>query len=161
MKSSLILIAGLLVVAPCIALSQPFGPPQDRRPGERIEQLKKVRLVEMLDLTEEQSVRFFARMNEFENQGRDLHKQKMELLDKVERLVRNDAEEKEFEKIFPEIKAVDEKILLEREKFFAGLSDLLNTQQRGKFLLFERQFERELREAMKEVRQRRHQRNEE
>lgn len=154
MKTTLIVCAALLITSARVT-GQPFGSPPDARQGERIEQLKKVRLVEMLDLNEEQAVRFFARMNEFENSRRDLQKQRMELLDKVERLVRNDAEEKEFEKIFPELLAADQKLFQEKEKFFAGLGDILTVAQRGKFLLFERQFERELRDAMKEVRRRR------
>jgi hypothetical protein len=80
----------------------------------------------------------------------------MDILDKLERLVRNQADEKEFEKIFPEIAAVTEKLAQEDRKFFAGLSDILSAEQRGKFLLFERQFDRELREAWRErVEQRR------
>ncbi|MFN0156748.1 MAG: hypothetical protein ACKVRP_01595 [Bacteroidota bacterium] len=155
MKRILILFAAMMMLTMVDVMAQPFGPPPDGRHGERIDQLKKVRLVEMLDLNEEQSVRFFARLNESENKRRDLQKQKMDLLDRSERLMRNEADEKEFEKIFPEIMAVDQKMLQEKEKFFTGLTDLLSVSQRAKFLLFERQFERELRDAMKQVRRRR------
>jgi hypothetical protein len=143
------------------AQAQPFGPPPGSHNMERIERLKKVRLVEMLDLKEEQSVRFFARLNEHENAMRALAQEKMDLLDRVERLVRNEADAKEFEAMFPQLTAVDEKTGTERKKFFDGLADLLSTEQRGKFLLFERQFERELREAMREVRQKRYRSGEE
>jgi Spy/CpxP family protein refolding chaperone len=145
----------LVVLAAFTVQAQPFGPPPGPHNMERIEQLKKVRLVEMLDLKEEQSVRFFARLNEHENTMRSLGREKSDLLDRIERLVRNEADVKEFEAMFPQVFAVDDRMGAERRRFVESLSDLLSPEQRGKFLLFERQFERELREAMKEVRQRR------
>lgn len=150
-----LMVVPMLVLGVFTAQAQPFGPPPGRRNMERIEQLKKVRLVEMLDLKEDQSIRFFARLNDHENAVRALGQEKMEILDRIERLVRNEAEAKEYEGMFPQIAAVEDRMVAERKKFFDGLADLLSSEQRGKYLLFERQFERELREAMKEVRQRR------
>ena len=129
--------------------------PDDRRPFERIEHFKKVRLIEMLDMKEDQSVRFFARLNEHEKAKRDLIKEKMDALDKIERLVRNHAEAKEYGSVFPEVIAINEKIAQEDQKFFNGLPDILSVEQQGKYLLFERQFERELREAMRDIQHRR------
>jgi hypothetical protein len=150
-----LIVLFLITLTAAVSPAQQFGPPQGPRNMERIERLKKVRLVEMLDLKEEQSVRFFARLNEHEDAMRALGREKMDLLDRIERLVRNEAEAKEFEAMFPQMAAIEERIGAERKKFFDGLTDLLSAEQRGKLLLFERQFERELREAMKEVRERR------
>jgi len=136
------------------AIAQLFQP-DDQRPFERIQHFKKVRLIEILDMKEEQSVRFFARLNEHDNVKRELMKEKMDILDKVERLVRNHAEDKEFEKLFPEVATANQEIIREDEKFFNSLSEILSAEQRGKYLLFERHFERELREAMKDVQRRR------
>jgi hypothetical protein len=129
--------------------------PDDRRPFERIEHFRKVRLIEILDMKEEQSVRFFARLNEHENTKRDLIKEKMDILDRIDRLVRNHAEDKEFAKEFADVAAVNAKIFQEDGRFFDSLSDILTAEQRGKYLLFERHFERELREAMRDVQRRR------
>jgi hypothetical protein len=151
-----VILAALLLIAIAASAQPPDIPPGDRRPSERIEHFRKVRLIEMLDMKEEQSVRFFARLNEHETTKRAIAKERMDILDKLERLVRNQADEKEFEKIFTDIAAVTEKLAQEDRKFFAGLSDILSAEQRGKFLLFERQFDRELREAWRErVEQRR------
>ena len=149
---------GGLVVFASLVQAQPFGMGGER-PFERIEQWKKVRMIEMLDLKEEQSIRFFARLNEHESAKRELMKQRDEALDKIERLVRNHADDKEFEKVFPDVIAVNKKLGEENLRFFNGVSDILSTEQRGRLLLFERNFERELREAMKEAR--RHRRGEE
>ena len=138
------------------AFSQPPQDRPDHGPWERIEQLKKVRLIEMLDLTEEQSVRFFARMNEHDKVKKELIRQKGDLFDKIEQLVRNHAGPKEFEQVFPDVLNVDAKLAEENRKFFESLGDVLTADQRGKYLLFERHFDRELREAMRETLQRRH-----
>ncbi len=139
-----------------LAAAQPTMPPPDQRPLERIERLRKVRLIEMLDLKEDQSVRFFSRMNEHDKVRRDLKRQKGEVLDRIERLVRNHAEDQEFEKEYPEVRALDAKLAEENWGFFDGLKDILTPEQRGKFLLFERHFEVELREAMREAVRMRH-----
>lgn len=157
--NSLVIIsfAGLLLAtSPLLAqVPMPGDRPPDQRPFERIEHLKKVRIIEMLDLKEEESVRFLARMNEHEHAIRDLLKERGEALDRVERLVRNNADDKEYEKAFTDVTAVDDRMIAEKRKFFAGLSDILTPQQRGKLMLFERRFEKELREAMREAQQRR------
>lgn len=153
MKHSLILFSILLLIG-VDTLAQP-GRMMGERPLDRIEQLRKVRLIEMLDLKEEQSVRFIARLNEFESARRQLMKERDEVLDKLERLVWNRADGKEFEKVFPEVLVVDRRIAEQKEKFFDGLQDILTAEQRAKAVIFERRFEKELREAMREARQRR------
>lgn len=125
------------------------------RPYERIESLRKVRLVEILELKEDQSVRFLARMNEHDNARRAMMKERGEALDRLERLIRNKADDAEYEKAFADVAAVDDKLTTDRRSFFAGLSDILTPTQRAKMLIFERRFERELREAMREAQRRR------
>lgn len=150
-----ILFFVLLLSHAVVRSQEPMPPPQQGPPFERIERFKKMRMVEMLDLKEEQSVRFFARYNEFENTRKDLNHQKDEALDKIERLIRNKADAKEYEKLFAEVEAINRKIGDEKLKFFNSLGDLLSIEQRAKLLLFERRFENELREAVREAQQRR------
>jgi hypothetical protein len=133
-------------------------PPTGRHggnPSERIEQWKKVRLIEILDMKEDQSVRFFARLNEHDALRRELVKAKGEALDRLDRMVRNRASAAELEKGIPEVFTADEKIREEQKRFFSSLGDVLTTEQRAKLLLFERQFEKELREAMREAQRKR------
>jgi hypothetical protein len=138
-----------------VALAQVPPPPDNGKPMERLEQLKKVRMVEMLDLTEDQSVRFFARQNEHEKVRKDLRKERNDVLDKLERLTRNRAEAAAYEKVFAEFRDVQGRMMEEERTFFDGLKDILSIEQRAKMLLFERRFEVELREAMRDVRQHR------
>lgn len=154
MKYTLLFLALTSIFLSRQLKAQPFQP-DDRKPFERIEHFKKVRLIEILDMKEEQSVRFFARLNEHDNTRREILKEKMDVLDRIERLARNHADPKEFEKLFPDVSMSNAKLLQEDEKFFGSLSDILSAEQRGKYLLFERRFERELREAMRDVQRKR------
>jgi len=143
------LLTALSMLIASMLCAQPEGP--DRRPMERIEQWRKIRMIEFLDLTEDQSVRFVARLNEHDKQHQDLMKQKGMVLDRIDQLVKNNAEDKEFEKAFGEIRDANAKVAELNDSFFRGLKDILSTSQRGKFLLFERQFEHQMREAMREL----------
>jgi hypothetical protein len=123
---------------------------------ERIEQLKKIRMIEALDLTEDQSIRFFARLNEHNKERENLHRQKMAALDKIDRMVRNQVDDDDLRNAFPDVNGVDQKIQALERRFFDGLTEILSEEQRARFLLFERQFQRELQDALQTIQRRRH-----
>jgi hypothetical protein len=154
MKLIAALSFGLVVLAPLTGFGQGMRPDGPQH-FERLEQLRKVRLIEFLDLKEEQSVRFFARLNEHEREKKALMEEKNETLDRIERLIRNRGKEEEFRKLFSDVESVDQKISDVQRSFFAGLSDILTVEQQAKLLLFERHFTKELREAMMEIQRRR------
>jgi Spy/CpxP family protein refolding chaperone len=115
----------------------------------------KIRMVETLDLNEEQSVRFIARFNEHEKGRRELMSLKNAALDRIDKLVSESADEREIEKAFPDALAIDVRMMEDRAKFHDSLSDILTIRQRAKLLLFDRKFERELRDAVRETQRRR------
>jgi hypothetical protein len=143
-----------IVLAPAIATAQPSAGEKPLA-MERIEQLKKVRMIEALDLTEDQSVRFFARLNEHNKSKEELHRERMTALDKLERLIRNEAGNDEYRQTFSDIAAIDQETRDLDTAFFDGLADILSEEQRGKLLLFERQFHRELQDALRAVQRKR------
>jgi len=148
MKMRLFIVAMLL----CVALPVRA---QDDRQGhpsiEKIEQWKKVRLIEALNLTEEKSARLVSRISEHDKARRGLFRDRAAVLDRLEELTKAAADEKEYVKIFAEIRQVDVKMIEQSQKFFDGLKDLLTDEQRAKYLVFERQFDRQLREAFREM----------
>lgn len=144
------LVLGLMAVQ---AQAQP-GRPGDPR-FERVEQLRKVRMIDELGLKEEQSVRFFARLSEFDKRRRELMHERHEVLNKLEQMIKDNADEKELEKMFPVLAGIEQRMGEEKARFFASLGDVLTVQQRAKLLTFERAFEKELREAVRETQRRR------
>lgn len=157
MRTWHILSIALLPLLVSFTYAQPPGPGwgQDKPSFERIQQLMKMRMIETLDLKEEQSVRFIARFNEHEKRRHELMKLKGEGLDRLEKLVKESGDEREMEKTFPDALAIDSRMIEERAKFFNSLSDILTVTQRAKLLLFERKFERELRDAVRDTQRRR------
>ncbi|MGA9116354.1 MAG: hypothetical protein WB626_06230 [Bacteroidota bacterium] len=149
-------LAFLCVLACDFSGAQPPGPPQGRGGGtERVERLRKIRMAEMLELEEERSVRFFARLAEHERAQRSLRGERMQALDRLELFVRTRAAEASYEEVFARIAALDRRLGEGEEAFVGSLAGILTPVQRARFLLFERQFERELRQAMREARGRR------
>jgi len=70
-------------------------------------------------------------------------------------MIKDSVDAKELEKAFPPIVALEEQMALEKSKFFASLADILTASQRAKFLTFERTFDKELRDALRETRKKR------
>lgn len=154
MKTTFSLLLAFCLAAPW-ANAQDDRPPKDSRPLERVERLKKVRMIEALNLEEEQAVRFLARQNEFDKKRHEIMIARQEALDKLEGLLKDRASEAELEKAFGPLLALDERFTVLRREFFQGLSDILTVQQRARLLTFERRFDRELREAVRDTHRRR------
>jgi hypothetical protein len=149
---SLLTILALVLISSC-SFAQGGAPPvPDNKPIERLDRLRKMRLIESLDLKEDQSVRFLARLNEQEKTRKELRKQRGELLDKVEQMVGNHASAADFDQVFSGVFALDQKLIESSRVFVEGLKDILTPEQRAKMLLFERHFENELRDAIREIR---------
>ncbi len=147
----------VLLLLPLGAAAQPPSPGwgKEKHSFERIQQLMKMRMVEALDLNEEQSVRFIARFNDHEKRRREFMKLKGEALTRIEKLLQDSGDEREIEKAFPEALAFDVRMVEERARFFNSLSDILTVTQKAKLLVFERKFERELRDAVRDTQRRR------
>lgn len=150
-------VVAMAVLAASSLGAQPEPPGPGPRPTERIEQWRKIRLIEMLDLKEEQSVRFIARMNDYEKRRQEMMKEKGEVLDRLERMVRVGAPEDQFRQAFASVDSVNARLANSQREYFRGLKDVLTVDQQAKLLLFERRFDMELREAMKDLQRRRRQ----
>ncbi len=141
-----LLIALILITS--VSVSQPFGP-QGQKPGhERVQRFKKMRLIEVLKLNEDESVRFFAKQNAHEEKVRDFMKSRNDALDAIGSKVRDKADAKEIQKLSASVMDADEKVFAERKRFQEELRNFLTPEQFGRFLVFERNFEHRMREAM-------------
>ncbi|MBI4548030.1 MAG: hypothetical protein HY707_08625 [Ignavibacteriae bacterium] len=134
-------------------VAQRRRPPMEReqqRP-ERLEQWKKMKLVELLDLNEDEAVRFFAKQNSHEDKQRELMGLRKEAVDDLEYMLRQKDEKKDLQKTLDKILEIDQNMFAERRRYHDELRKSLTPEQFGKFLVFERNFGQELRNAMKEM----------
>lgn len=123
-----------------------------RGPGtERIEQFKKVRLMEVLKMDEETSIRFFTRYNKYEETLRDIQKDHNALIDKLQKLSQSGANNSDIERVIKDIGMSEEKITETHSKFLEGLTEVISIKQVAEYVIFERNFNRNLREIMRDI----------
>ena len=127
--------------------------PMDGPRPERLEKFRKMRLIEILKLSEEDAVRFFAKHSAHEDAQRDLLKSRNNALDEIEKIIRDKGDSEKIEKLSDEIEGVDQKMFAERTRFHDDIQKLLTPEQYGKFLVFERNFGRQVKDALQEMHQ--------
>ena len=144
----LVLISVLFMLTHVIAQDQlPMHGPA----AERIAQYKKVRLMEVVQMNEETSVRFLARYNKHEENIRAIGMERNELIDQLQKLSKSNSNDAAMENIIKDIGMSEEKVLEERTKFIGELRDILSLKQLSQFIVFERNFNKNLRELIRDV----------
>ena len=150
-----LMLLGLALVFTSGALAQ-RGPRGLMRPGpERVEQFKKIRMMEVLNLDEETSVRFFARYDKEQKLIRDLTSQRNDIIDRLEQLTKGSAPDAEYDKAFKELRDVENQVHEARIGYWDSLSDILTKKQLAEYTVFERNFFRDLRDIMREMQENR------
>ncbi len=117
---------------------------------KQLEHFRKLKIVETLDLNEETTLRFFVKLNEFENKIKSLKKQKQNLMDSLEILVEEDAKSLSFEKIFDELIQSEEKLLETKKTFQNEMKSILTSEQMAKYLVFEKKFRQEVKNTIEQ-----------
>lgn len=147
MKIKLILLVLLIIVSQNFA--QPYSK-HDKNPKERMEQLEKMKLLEVLNLNEEEAIRFFSRRNEFRDEHRELIQQREAVLYEIELALGKEksSEQMNYKDKVKEFLKLEEKLLRHRENFLNSISDILTTEQVAKLVVFESKFKQEIRDAL-------------
>lgn len=130
--------------------------PDDMPPGrgrQRIEELRRIKMIEALNLSEEQSLRLFAREKELQAAERTLMQARQASLDKLENLVRSGADADIMAEV-ERLGGIGRDLATRRQEYLTSLRDILSAQQIGKLLLFEDSFRKELRDIIREHRAR-------
>lgn len=147
MKKTMILLALITI---CIA--QPFD---DQDPRAIIEKVKIYRLTQELDLSTEQAVLFFPKLNELQKIEHEFGEGKMRIVHRLKELINENAPE---EDILEEVSKYEK---LHKEKMTKQLNKIkemwkiLTPIQRAKFLIFQEEFNKEIREMIKKIKKHR------
>jgi hypothetical protein len=118
---------------------------------ERIESYKKVRLMEVLKLDENVSLKFMAKYNKHQESIRGLEKEANELISKLDQQIQDGAGESDFDRSFISLVDVSKRIGETRAKFLFDLKEILTNKQIAEYLVFERNFARDLREIIRNL----------
>lgn len=153
--SSLMSVVFLFVASGLLA-QEPM--PMDRQAAARLEQLKKIRLMEILKMEEEPSLRFFSRYNKHEEEMRGFEQRRNSLIDRLQQMREQDATDADLQKLTNELRTVGEDAYKTREKYLDDISRVLTPKQFVDYIIFDRTFLRNLREMMRDVQRERMQR---
>lgn len=123
---------------------------EHRMMDSKIEQLEKVKLIEALNLTEEQSVRFFARRNEHRKEIEKLEMRSDELIRALEDMLdeQGDKNLSEQKKLLNEFLDIRVQIENKRKQFILSLNDILSVEQISRLVIFEKKFREEIRKIL-------------
>jgi predicted nucleic acid-binding protein len=121
---------------------------QNNQIKDKINQLKKIKLIDILRLNENNVDKFFARYGE---QERKVEEQRLLLKNSINQLelaIHNNAAEKEIQQLIQNIHHKDIALVnatIEKQK---ALKSLLDDQQYAKLIVFEHQFMTKLQKAL-------------
>ncbi|MBU0475926.1 MAG: hypothetical protein KKF62_17410 [Bacteroidetes bacterium] len=119
-------------------------------PGEwnrmhgKIEQLEKIKIIELLNLDEATTLKFFSRRDEHLDSQRALIDKRDLLYDKLNESFKL-KDEIDYKQRIAEIFAIEKEMLAQREKFFNSLKDILSEKQIAELIVFESNFRNEIR----------------
>lgn len=113
---------------------------------KRLDELEKLKLMEILNLDEEKMVKFFSKRSEFSDRVNSLYSQKNQKLNQIEKsLEATDKNDASFKRLNNEILEIEEDIVKAKVDYISSLNSVLSHEQISKVILFERNFKRELR----------------
>lgn len=126
--------------------------------SERLERYKRMRLIEVLEFKEEDAARFVAKHKKHQDTMRELMRERMKIIDQLEQTLGEATSDKKFDQLFARLDESDHKMFNERKRYQADVKSMLTSEQMAKFYVFDRNFSRELREAMEQMRRERRRR---
>lgn len=149
MKKKIIL--SCFVLFSTILFAQPQREFMRPRAMERLENYKKVRMLETLKLDEQTGIKLISRYNKHRDGMRAIEEQRSNLINKLETQVQSNATDAEYQKTFSDLVGTEEKFGEARSKFLADLKEILTNKQIAEYLIFEKNFAKDIRDIMKDL----------
>jgi hypothetical protein len=117
---------------------------------KKIDQLEKLKLMEILELDEDTFIRFFKRHSEYKAKLRNRMDEQDDKLDKMEVFFKSSKAltNKEYEGLLQEYIDGEEKMVEDREIYLKSLQSILTPEQICKLVVFEKRFRDEIRDIL-------------
>jgi hypothetical protein len=145
------IVIGILLLCFVLITSAQEQRPQEPPLPHKVEQFKKMRLIEELHLDEETSIRFFARYNKQMDAIREIEWQRNTIIKQLKELIHSNANANEIETTLKNYEKFEGQIADVRAKFVEGLKDIFTPKQIAEYLIFEQNFNQNLREVIREM----------
>jgi Spy/CpxP family protein refolding chaperone len=128
------------------------------RPMERLERYKKIRMVEVLGLEDETGVKLVSRYSKHRERMKELEQERSKLIEKLETYTAAATGDSEYQKAFNEIYEMEKKFAEARKKYLEELKEILTNKQVAEYIIFERDFMKDVRDVVKDVQKERQRR---
>ena len=115
---------------------------------KRIEDYRRIRLIETLNFTEEQSARFFVREREFRHTEKALTGQREAVIDRLRQLSKGSATDADLQKELQTLGNISSDMLSKRKEYLMGLKDILSVKQIAQLVVFDDTFAKELKRVL-------------
>jgi hypothetical protein len=121
-----------------------------RGPMKKIEELEKIKLLDVLNMDEATSVKFFTRKNQTREKIFNYEDKNIEILNNIENEVKKgkDNDPNKIQKLNEDYINTSIEIEKERMNFIRSLNDILSPEQVGKYIVFEKRFREEIRDLL-------------
>ena len=127
------------------------GALSDTSDRKNAEMIKKWKLIEFLDISEDQSEKFFTRVNAFEKEMSSIRKKEKELRESIEGFLTEDRlNEKKVSYLMGEYFNLEKDKLDVRQKHHNAIDDILTLEQSAKYLFFNHHFKKRVKEHFKD-----------
>ena len=139
-----ILVLAIAIIIPNIAMSN--GPDRKAKPElrEKIKTIKKIKLLEVLELSGEEADKVLVKFTDYENKINDLTKKMDECTNELQEAVIEE-KSKDIEKATDEFLKTQKELDDAINERISGMKKVLTPDQFAKYLVFERKFQEELR----------------
>lgn len=117
------------------------------KPMQKMEELKKIKLIEVLQMDEETSIKFFTRRAEHMRRIEEITESSKNKIDQINGMI-EDKNESKLKKSIDEYMNMQDTMIKERQNFLKSASEILTTQQMAKLLVFEERFRSEVSELL-------------
>ena len=135
-------------------IAMPVNAQQAKKAFERMNTIKKVKLLELLDLDEQKSDKFLLLFNKYEKEFHAL-KEKMDLvMAEMKLLVKSDGNNAKINEKITEMFNLREKFMVMQKEKDDKVRKILDDKQFARYLIFEHEFVHELRRQMFEIHKR-------
>lgn len=159
MKKTVIPVClAVVLISASMAMAQPGwshhgkGRFHDRDRGANIENLRFLKMLEVLDMSDEQSEVFIPIFHQFRRELRDLRYQRRAILDTLAYFLEQESAEQELDRVFNLLHENLNRIQIRTQDFFQECKNILSPYQLGRLLMFHERFEKEVLESLREFR---------
>ncbi len=148
--SKIVVIAVIILLISSAVFAQKFGPDPGKK-KELVKQYRDLELLKILDLTEEESGKVLPIIKEIDKNRETFHFKFKQVLEEIEFALMHNEDEAKISELNNKLIKLQKDFEKERTKLHEKLRSHLSEEQYAKFLLFNIDFVKKLKERIKSI----------